>query len=287
MKQEEYLEGIYRIHPEIIIDMMASPESVGGTFYDKWDFRTRQPGTMTREKILEYAIEFKTMAILLPPDMVTTRLVSYLKDADPDEAIQSKLSYDLSSCIYNSMECGVVGDRGFALVSAIPDFTAEALGEILAPLQKRGVSIIRVMDRRIVLTNYIAGAVAPSGNCFCLEQRGDAITMWTAARIGERLVPVNSNCFKLPAIAPVNTLENQILVLKSEFDRIHKFPSPDEAVILVDGRPILGGMWDSDRLKDICGKALGLPDVRVATVPNGGVLGMVMTEQYLEEAAHV
>lgn len=277
--ESEYDNGIDSVSPDLFVDLCLNPDSTERQSYDAFDVSKKKYMEVPPQGLGLLGDRYRRIALILPPGAVISKLVCFRKERDPAEAIREKVNFDLSSSIYNVAFCGDEGDYRYLYVSIIPQKTYTALNDRMRPIIKSGASIIRAYDRLIPMTRFVASRMEVNESVFCIEQRGDYLTIWNVTRAGKAVVPVNSSNFRIPAINPPRSIEGKIMTMKNEYMRIYKFLAPKKMFIVSNGEPMVAGVLSMEELTQICVEASKSQMVGSAKNRNASIEGSVLLER--------
>lgn len=276
--EHEYDVGIDSIPPDVIVDLGLYGSNDERNVYEAYDLSRRSFFDIPVQQFPFLGEKYGRVGLILPAGATISKLVCVRKERDPAEAIREKVNFDLSSSIYNVTHCGDEGDYRYLYVSIIPQKVYMALNEKIRPLLHSGSAVIRAYDRLIPLTRFVVSKVDASESVFCVDQRGDHLTIWNVSPKGDVTVPVNSINFRIPAINPPGSIEGKINMLKNEYMRVYKFVMPKKMVLITNGEPMVAGVLSQDDLIKICTEASRARLIGIEQNKNASITGGILLE---------
>ena len=212
----------------------------------------------------------KTLGLLLPFDMCTTRMFFLKPDETDFYAMQSVIPYSLSEAEYQVSFLGG-GVRKMGLISSFPSEIKAALESNFIDFMDSGGSISVVTDRIFPLTQYVSNRIEIKEPIISVEQKGEELFVWCSVNLDGLILPVNGQSFRIPPMDSLNATRSSILFVLSEFIRRYKFAHPKEGFIIFDGNTISLGV-NRDDLENLL-RELKIPTVKTETSKTASIEG--------------
>lgn len=236
---EEYETGKAHIRADCFLDLTTNKNEDGSVYYNLLNVDMNRVEKVSSVHLPRRISSFRNVFATLPGEICVSKFFHSRRGESIDRAAAVSLPFKLDTCLYDAVAIEGQGEYTYSFVTAIPDTAVSALDIIFGELFQEGGSVIRLMDRVLPLSQYVAEKCDLSAVTFCLEHRRDEICIWNLALMNGKLIPVNSMTFRLSLLDTEENLKKNILLLEHELVRKMKFAPPEKAVVITDGSPVL------------------------------------------------
>ena len=272
----EFSGAVESVAPQIYWDTACIKEEVN-VYYRFYITDTGKIVRVNSAKVSQFLSDFSTIAIAVPSDRCSTSLFSWLDGVQSEfETIRTVIPYKLDTCEFSSIR--IKNQNGFitSMVSSFPDTVRQSFENALSLFFAQGGAVVSVCDRIFPLTAYIASEVdiEEKKTVMGVERRGENYLVWNMTKTDGKIIPVNSNQFRISEINPENDIFRTCAFLTSEAIKIHKFP-PAEKMFFID---VYAGKNDIPRsraMQSVRDSVSSISETAFMEVPNAVLSGMV------------
>lgn len=218
--------------------------------------------------------QFAKIGILLDSGMCSTKFFPLRSGEDIGSVLRPNIPYDIDTCEYAIVKNYQRGEYVYASVTSFPDNVFDFIEKTLSLFRHNGGAIVKVYDRLLPLTQFIASRVEVKEDTtiFCLEQRNDTLLAWNSVRIDDLLVPINSTSFRIPIVNALKEIQQNFIFISNELVRQYKFAAPAQAVFITDDSPMTIGLTQAD-LQAAIAKASKLENIQIFNTPVASLEG--------------
>lgn len=280
--QREYDDGLSEIVPDAVWDMIPNWDTVSADREQvSFDVMDMDSGKMTKVKshrVGDTLTQFGRIAILLSSDNCTTQFFHYRSGEDPFEKASRDIPYNIDQCEYAITKQLQDGDSVYASITSFDSPIRLIIERYLGAYFKSGGSVVKVYDRMIPLTQYVASRMRldEGETILSIDQHDDFILMWTSVRMKSRLIPVNQVSFRIPPVREGDIFREKYATVTGTLAKEYKFAIPRKIALLSNNDMVSTG-WTFDEFNEHIAEVSRLSPV-VFRSGNAALEGMPVIE---------
>lgn len=272
----EFLKIVDSVKPELYWDAAYTRDDID--YY--YRFFITDSGKIVRvnaSKLSQFLSDFSTLAIAFPSDRCSTNIFSWFDGSGQSEfeMLRTVIPYKLDTCEFSSVRVRSLGGYITSMVSSFADVVRQSFENAMSLFFAQGGAVVSVYDRVFPLTAFVAASVEipEKKTVMALERKGENYFVWNITNLEGRIIPVNSNSFRISEINPENDIFRACAFLTSETIKIHKFP-PAEKLVFIDAYSSETDMQRPRAIQSVKDSVSSIGEVVVLETPDAALIGM-------------